>query len=100
MKNVWQEIVNITNKSDRDIEIINGNDNNGNEDCERLGIPTESVLYSVVYNSNGIVVDNWIRIWGQDSSINEGVFYYNSKYKDYISGMFLVASDVVGGLLR
>ncbi|MCR4651743.1 MAG: DUF2625 domain-containing protein [Lachnospiraceae bacterium] len=30
--------------------------------------------------------------------MNAGVYYYNSKFKDYISGMILVAGDVVGGL--
>ena len=98
MKNIWQEIIDITIKSKRNIKILGGNNNIGKEECERLDIPSESVLYSVVSNSNGIIVDEWIRIWGQSNSMNEGVFYYNSKFKDYISGMFLVASDVVGGL--
>ena len=98
MKNIWKEIVNITEKSDRNINILNCNNINVNEECERLGIPSDSVLFSVVVNSNGIVIDDWIRIWGQSNSMNAGVYYYNSKFKDYISGMILVAGDVVGGL--
>ena len=50
--------------------------------------------------SNGIVIDNWIRIFGQDSSLNNGVSHYNrtNDYMDELGGMFLVASDVPGGL--
>ncbi len=98
MKNIWQEILNITEKSNRNIKILNSNNFNGKEDCEKLRIPSDSVLFSVLVNSNGIIIDDWIRIWGQSDSMNAGVLYYNSKFKDYISGMILVASDVVGGL--
>ncbi len=45
MKNIWQEIVNITEKSDRNINILNCNNTNVNEECERLGIPSDSVLF-------------------------------------------------------
>ena len=97
MKNIWKEIVNIKDKSNRNIFILDGNEG-GKKECDILGIPHESVLYSVISNSNGIIIDDWIRIWGQSNFKNDGVLYYNSKFKDYNSGMILVASDVVGGL--
>ncbi|SET16825.1 DUF2625 family protein [[Clostridium] polysaccharolyticum] len=98
MKNIWQGIVDLTYKSNRDVNIVLGNDINGQEDCQKLKISSDSVLYSIVFNSNGIIIDNWIRIWGQSSYNNEGVYYYNNKYTEYISGMILVGCDVVGGL--
>lgn len=98
MNSIWKEIINIANQANRTIIFLKEDVIDRKEECERLGIPSKTVLYSVVSNSNGIIIDNWIRIWGQDSSLNNGLFYYNSKFKDYISGMILVACDVVGGL--
>lgn len=98
MNSIWKEIINIANQANRKIIFLKADIIDRKEECESLGIPSKTVLYSVVSNSNGIIIDNWIRIWGQDSSLNNGLFYYNSKFKDYISGMILVACDVVGGL--
>ena len=98
MDSIWQEIIDIANKANRKIVISKDDIIDRKEECERLRIPLETALYSVVSNSNGIVIDSWIRILGQDSSLNNGIFYYNSKFKDYISGMILVACDVIGGL--
>ena len=98
MKTTWEEILEIVNKSKRSINIINGNKKHGMEECAKLNIPSNSVLYSVVANSNGIVIDNWIRLWGQNSNDNNGVEYYNTKFNRSIGGLFLVASDVIGGL--
>ena len=100
MKNIWQEIINLTNNSNRDIEIIIGDITIGQEECEKLNIPSDSVLYSVVSNSNGLIINHWIRIWGQDSSTNYGVCHYNRniKFDKYISGLFVVAGDILGGL--
>ena len=98
MRNIWQEIINLIDGADVDVVINKGDAAIGDKICRDLNIPSESVLYSVVSNSNGIVVNHWIRILGQDSSENNGVYYYNSKYTGKISKMFLVANDIVGGL--
>ena len=98
MNSIWQEIIKLADKSERNIKVISGNTEVGQEECEKLGISSDSVLYSVVSNSNGIVVDNWIRFFGQTSSVNNGVYYYNDNFQKNTSGLFLVASDVVGGL--
>lgn len=65
---------------------------------DNLSIPSDSVLYSVVTNTNGIIINNWIRLWGQNSDDNHGVGYYNTLFRNDIEGLFLVASDVLGGL--
>ena len=100
MKNIWTEIESIIKQSNKKMQIFEGDYKTGEKECNRLHIPLDSVLSSIVLHSNGIIVDNWIRIYGQDSSLNNGVFFYNRE-KDYLNrmpGMFIVASDVLGGL--
>ena len=98
MKDIWNEILDIVYKSKINIDIIAGSKELGVEECNNLNIPDNSVLYSVVTNSNGIIINNWIRLWGQNSNDNHGIGYYNALFKNDIEGLFLVASDVVGGL--
>ncbi|WP_051604831.1 DUF2625 family protein [Lachnobacterium bovis] len=98
MKNIWKEILEIVYKSNNNIDVIDGNKELGMEECINLNIPKDSVLYSVVTNSNGIIINNWIRLWGQNSNVNNGVGYYNTLFQNDIEGLFLVASDVLGGL--
>ena len=98
MENTWKEILDIIHKSDKKIDVIDGNEELGMEECFNLNIPKDSVLYSVVTNSNGIIINNWIRLWGQNSNENNGVEYYNTLFQDEIVGLLLVASDVLGGL--
>ncbi len=98
MKNIWKEILDIVYKSNKNIEVIAGSKELGVEECINLNIPEDSVLYSVVTNSNGIIINNWIRLWGQNSNDNHGVGYYNALFQNDIEGLFLVGSDVLGGL--
>ena len=98
MKNIWKEILDIADKSNKIIDVHAGSKELGAKECISLNIPEDSVLYSVVTNSNGIIIDNWIRLWGQTDNDNHGVGYYNALFKNNIEGLFLVASDVLGGL--
>lgn len=98
MNNIWKEILDIVYKSNKNIDVIAGSKELGAEECNNLKIPDDSVLYSVVTNSNGIIINNWIRLWGQNSNDNHGVEYYNLLFQNDIEGLFLVASDVLGGL--
>ena len=100
MNNIWNKIEGIIKKSNKNVRILEGDPKKGIEECNELHIPLGSILGSVVIHSNGIVIDNWLRIFGQDSSSNGGVLHYNrnSNYFDKVAGMFLVASDVLGGL--
>lgn len=62
-------------------------------------MPKDSVLECVITNCNGICIDNWIRILGQGNKKQHGVAYYNNLSDDEcLSGMFIVANDVVGGI--
>ena len=73
MKDIWNEILDIVYKSKINIDIIAGSKELGVEECNNLNIPENSVLYSVVTNSNGIIINNWIRLWGQNSNDNHGI---------------------------
>lgn len=100
MENSWVEIENIMKHSNKKISVFDGDYEKGKKECNELHIPLSSVLGSVVLHSNGIIIDNWIRIFGQDGASNYGVPHYNRKnnYSNKIQGMFLVGSDVLGGL--
>ena len=100
MNTIWNEIEGLIKNSNKNVSVFEGDSEKGIGECNELHIPLDSVLSSVVVHSNGIVIDNWLRIFGQDSSLNNGVLHYNrnSNYLDKVEGMFLVASDVLGGL--
>ncbi|WP_255291887.1 DUF2625 family protein [Bacillus pseudomycoides] len=69
---------------------------------EVLQIPSKSALGSRVYNTSGIIVDDWIRILGSDSEKNRGILSYNLVNKDEVATkidkMLIVADDIVGGV--
>lgn len=96
---MWTKIKNMLNKSEYKLDIFDGNVEKGQADCEKLNIPKDLVLECVIKNCNGICIDNWIRILGQESEERHGVAYYNGLSEDdCLSGMFVVANDVVGGI--
>jgi len=99
MDSVWGTIKEIICKSKSEIIIFEGSIENGKNECEKLNIPCNSVLASVVINCNGIYIDNWIRILGQGNEKQNGIMYYNTIIDDScLDGMFIVANDVLGGI--
>ncbi len=99
MDNTWNEIKEMLDKSKYEMIIFEGTIENGQRECRKLGIPKDSILASVVINCNGIYIDNWIRILGQGNEKRNGVLYYNTLVDDScLTGMFIVANDVVGGI--
>jgi hypothetical protein len=74
----------------------------GKETLDILQITSKSVLGSIVLNTSGIVLDNWIRILGYDSESNRGILSYNAIGTDgnatKIDKMLIIADDVVGGV--
>lgn len=96
---IWNKIKEILVKSKCKMVILEENLGNGSDECEKLKIPKDSVLASVIRNCNGIYIDNWIRILGQGNEKQKGVLYYNTLVDDNcIYGMFIVAHDVIGGI--
>lgn len=99
---LWEEVNSMFINSNRKILINLDESKDGIRTLEILDITSKSLLGSIVLNTCGIVIDNWIRILGHDSDINRGILSYNSIVKNgvatQIEKMLIVADDVVGGL--
>ena len=95
----WQEIMTFIRESNRDVKLLEGDEKTGREECFDLNIPEKSLLYEIVCNTGGIVIDDWIRIFGQTKD-NIGISHYNKEFgaSHELTGLFVVASDIVGGL--
>ena len=50
----------------------------GIKSLDVLQITSKSTLGSIILNTSGIVINNWIRILGHGSNINRGILSYNS----------------------
>lgn len=97
-KEMWTKIQTMLNKSDYKLVIFDGDTEIGQAECEELNVPKDSVLECVITNCNGVCIDNWIRILGQGNEKHHGVAYYNNLSDESLSGMLIVANDVVGGI--
>ena len=99
---LWKEIKNMFINSNRKIDLNLDESKDGMKSLDILKITSRSPLGSIILNTSGIVIDNWIRILGHDSNINRGVLSYNSILENgvatQIDKMLIVADDVVGGL--
>lgn len=75
---------------------------NGIKLLDALNITSKSALGSIILNTFGIVIDNWIRILGYDNEINRDILSYNlideNGVATKIDKILIVADDVVGGL--
>ena len=100
--NLWQEINNMFISSNRELVLNSDELENGIKSLNALQITSKSALGSIVLNTSGIVIDNWIRILGHDSNINRGILSYNligeNGIATKVDKMLIVADDVVGGL--
>ncbi len=95
----WQDIKTFIEKSDRSVRLFEGNKQVGSEICLDLNIPKNSLLYEIVCNTCGIVIDGWIRILGQPNN-KTGISQCNNDFGVFHEniGLFIVATDIVGGL--
>ena len=98
MNDTWQKILDAVYKSNRDICVLKGDYFIGERICKELNIQPESLLFNVIANTSGIVINNWMRLLGQDRDEVNGVIHFNTRFSSYTSGLLLVACDVVGGL--
>lgn len=99
---LWNEINEMFMNSGRQVIINTKSFENGAKTKDILKITANSALGSVVLNTSGIVVDNWIRIFGHDCETNIGITAYNkidsNGIATKIEKMLIVADDVVGGI--
>ena len=100
--NLWQEINNMFISSNRQLVLNSDELENGIKALNVLQVTSKSAIGSIILNTSGIVIDNWIRILGHDSNINRGILSYNSIEENgvatQIDKMLIVADDVVGGV--
>lgn len=99
MDSMWNKIKEVLYGSAREVIIFEGSTKSGQSESQKLDIPSNSALASVVINCSGIYIDNWIRILGQENAKRNGIMYYNVMVNHgCLDGMFVVATDVVGGI--
>lgn len=100
--NLWQELNNMFISSNRQLVLNSDELEDGIKSLDVLQVTSKSVLGSIILNTSGIVIDNWIRILGHGSNINRGILSYNSIGENGVAmkvdKMLIVADDVVGGL--
>ena len=101
-RDLWTEVLEMLNTSNKKIQIYNGAENIGAEEIETMGIARNSVLGVVVLYTEGIYIDNWSRVIGQRGKHHNGIIEYNSEQmhgnSDCLTGMVVVAQDIVGGI--
>lgn len=94
---MWQQLLDLFEKTDRSIEIREGNIAHGTNEIQEIGASPESVLGAVVVNTCGIVFDRWVFVIGQ-SSDNFGILNFSEKMNYDSNGLLVVATDIVGGV--
>ena len=101
-KKLWNEVIEMFNNSNKKIFIYKGVESVGRLEVEKIRISQESVLGTIVLHTAGVCVDNWIRIIGQTCDVHNGILQYNFEKNisktDMMSGMLIVAQDIVGGV--
>lgn len=99
MENLWNEIVEMLHKSENKIRIDRIETPNTTL-LDKLNINKNSVLGQIVLHTSGIVVDNYIRIYGNgDEKVSHNIYAYNQKLKkQFGDGFLFIADDVFGGL--
>lgn len=94
---LWNELEEMFITSKYSIEIYKVS-HKTEEVVEKLGITTDSVLGSIIFNTEFIKVDNWVRILGCGNKNHDGIVEFNIYFKKYENKMFAIATDIVGGV--
>lgn len=92
MSNRFENILQSIKESSKEIEVLPFEQNALDAIREKYDINSESLLGVIIYNAGGIIIDNWIRIYGAgrlDFASRNQLFPYDN---------IVVAEDVLGGL--
>lgn len=91
----WKEIEQLFEESSNRIRLKRLN----NEDksiIEELNVNEQSVLGQVLLNVSSVVINDYLRIWGNDEL---NILFQNDRVKQFYSGnKLIVANDIWGGL--
>lgn len=82
---LWLEIKEMFETSQTEVTIFNGAGSDSAKICDMLRVTSASAMGAVILNTSGVVFDDWIRLYGGDTS-------------DRVKQMLIVATDVVGGI--
>ena len=74
---LWREVLSLFNHSNKQVHIYEGIETAGMAEIENMGIDINSVLGVVVLYTQGISIENWIRVLGQKSNEHNGISQYN-----------------------
>ncbi len=100
--NLWEELNKMFSDSSKSIKLNKNKTNDGQNTLDILKITSKSALGSILFNTSGITVDNWIRVLGSENQENRGILSYNkideNGASNAIEKMLIVADDVVGGV--
>ncbi|MBU3134591.1 DUF2625 domain-containing protein [Clostridium gasigenes] len=99
---LWEELNKMFSDSNKNIKLNRDKTSNGQYILDILQITSKSALGSIVFNTSGIIVENWIRILGSENEKNRGILSYNKINENGVANsidkMLIVADDVVGGI--
>ena len=96
----WKTLEKQLNKSKNNI-IFFKNESVDDGTLNELQISDKSVLGSIVKNTSGIIIDNWVRILGTGTNERRGIIEYNDFKQGKattVDKMLIIADDVVGGM--
>ena len=99
---LWLEIKEMFETSQTGVTIFNGAGSYSAKICDMLRITSASAMGAVMLNTSGVVFDDWIRLYGGDTSDRVGISKINLLSKngtpERVKQMLIVATDVVGGI--
>lgn len=99
---LWLEIKEMFETSQTEVTIFNGAGSDSAKICDMLRVTSASAMGAVILNTSGVVFDDWIRLYGGDTSDRVGISKINLLSKngtpERVKQMLIVATDVVGGI--
>ncbi|MCB2357285.1 DUF2625 family protein [Clostridium estertheticum] len=99
---LWEELNKIFSDSNKNIKLNMYKTSIGQYTLDMLKITSKSALGSIIFNTSGLTIDNWIRILGSENKENRGILSYNKINEQGVSNsinkMLIVGDDVIGGI--
>ncbi len=99
---LWLEIKEMFKTSKINITILDDTKSENTKICKLLKISSASALGAIILNTSGIIFDDWIRLYGNDTYDRKGIAKINllseKGIPEKIKRMLIVASDIVGGV--
>ena len=74
---LWLEIKEMFETSQTEVMIFNGAGSDSAKICDMLRVTSASAMGAVMLNTSGVVFDDWIRLYGGDTSDRVGISKIN-----------------------